>query len=108
MRLLAVRLVRSLGKPGRGKDAAPALEASQNIGCSATGSARALKVAGASFRLFFQKYGTRPQRVETQLAPPLPITSTFVVGAMLQWAQITQIPRITVTLLDCALRLRHD
>jgi len=101
MRLRAVRLFRSLEKPARRNDAAQALKGSRNIGFSATVSARTLKVAGASFRLFFQKYGTRPQRIETSSRRPSRsrrITSTFVVGAMLQWAQITRIPRITVTL----------
>jgi hypothetical protein len=41
------------------------LKKSRNIGFSATVSARALKVAGSSFRLFFQKNGGRPQRIET-------------------------------------------
>ena len=44
-------------------------KASRNIGFSATLSARALKVAGSSFRLFFHQAGTRPQRSGTSLAP---------------------------------------
>src|SRR5271154_2145897 len=60
------------------------LKESRNIGLSAIVSARALNVVGTSFRLFFQKYGTRPQRIETSSRRPSRsrrITSTFVVGA---------------------------
>jgi hypothetical protein len=75
MRLLAVRLVRSLEKPARRNDAAPALEASRNIGFSATASARASKVAGA-VRLLFQRYCTRPQcKRPARAAPRDPVGS---------------------------------
>src|ERR1700675_4319285 len=50
-------------KPDAGMMQRRRLKESRNIGFSATVSARALKVAGTSFRLFFQKYGTRPNTV---------------------------------------------
>jgi hypothetical protein len=61
------------------------LNASRNIGFSATDSARALNVAGISFAVFFHHPGMRPQRIGTSSRPCFPsrITSTVSVGAML-------------------------
>ena len=61
------------------------LNASRNVGFSATVSARALKVAGTSFSGFFHHTGTRPQRIETNSRPASArrTTSIVVVGAML-------------------------
>ena len=60
-------------------------KASRNMGFTATVSARALKVAGTSFRGFFHQDGTSPQRMGTTSRPcPRSATaSTVVVGAML-------------------------
>jgi hypothetical protein len=62
------------------------LNASRNIGLSATLSARALKLAGNSFKGFFYHHGTSPQRIETSSAAP-PVadltTLTASVGATL-------------------------
>ncbi len=61
------------------------LKASRNIGFSATVSARALKVAGTSFKGFFHQTGTNPHRMESISRPPSVsrTTSIVVVGAML-------------------------
>ncbi len=56
------------------------------MGFSDTVSARALKVAGTSFSGFFQKNGTRPQRMLTSSRWPSAsslTTSIIVVGAIL-------------------------
>ena len=60
-------------------------KASRNMGLSVSVSALALKVAGISFKVFFQKNGTRPQRISTSSRPcgPSRTTSTLVVGAIL-------------------------
>jgi hypothetical protein len=47
------------------------LKAPRNIGFSATVSARALKVAGTSFRGFFHQVGIRPQRIGTISRPTI-------------------------------------
>jgi hypothetical protein len=62
------------------------LNASRNMGFSATLSARALKFAGNCFRGFFHHHGTSPQRIDTSSGTPSAAgltTSTASVGAML-------------------------
>jgi hypothetical protein len=62
------------------------LNASLNMGLSATLSTRALNDAGNCFSGFFHHQGTSPQRIGTSsLAPPSAVltTSTVSVGAML-------------------------
>jgi hypothetical protein len=66
------------------------LKAPRNIGFSATVSARALNVAGTSFRDFFHQVGIKPQRIGTISRPTISrffvrevTTSMNVVGAML-------------------------
>jgi hypothetical protein len=63
MRLAVFFLARPFKKPLAGMMQRPFLKAERNIGFSATVSARALKVEGASFSVFFQKKGMRPQRM---------------------------------------------
>ena len=61
------------------------LNASRNIGFSATVSARALKLAGASFAFFFHHDGTSPHRIDiNSRLPSRSITASIVsVGQML-------------------------
>src|SRR5258707_7750069 len=47
------------------------LNASRNMGLSATLSARVLKLAGNCFRGFFHHHGTSPQRIDTSSLVPL-------------------------------------
>ena len=86
MRLLGTFLAGPFVEAARRDDAAALLNASRNIGLSATDSARALKVAGISLIVFFHQPGTRPQRIGTSSRCPSlssRITSTMSVGAML-------------------------
>src|SRR5712671_3980961 len=52
------------------------LNASRNIGLSATLSARALKLAGICFSGFFHHHGMRPQRIETISCAPSAVVLT--------------------------------
>ena len=65
-------------KPDAGMMQRRRLNKSRNIGFSATVSARALNVAGSSFRLFFQKNGKRPQRIETSSRRPSAIEADHI------------------------------
>ena len=84
MGLLAGRRFLPLVVARRGMRQRDRLNASRNIGFSATVSARALKLAGASFAFFFHHDGTSPHRIDITRLPSRSITVSIVsVGQML-------------------------